>query len=86
MASCQMNSSVQSQDIFDTQGLSKKATQCLQDCESDTTGPDLVERSKECACICHKTHATGRYAMFCTAESSVKKQKVMTIHDNSRTD
>jgi len=69
-------------DVLDVDGLSSKAKACINKCSTDTTGPDAIDRSKVCACACHKKLKTGRYEKFCSDDGTVRDQNLRTIHDN----
>jgi hypothetical protein len=69
-------------DVLDVEGLSSKAKECINKCATDTTGPDAIDRSKVCACACHKKFKTGRHETFCSDDGTVRDQNLRTIHDN----
>ena len=69
-------------DVFDKSDLSVKAQTCLKECEVKIAGPEAIDRSKECACDCHKKHQTGRFKQFCSDSGYLKSERIDTIHDS----
>lgn len=81
LTGCTSTTTNSQQDIFAIDGLSKNAAQCIRSCETNTTGPDSLDRSKMCACRCHKKFNTGRFRDFCDASGPLRDQNVSNIHD-----